>query len=118
MLLLQWGRDHRRPEREDAEHSARERYERARAGLALDPDGRRLEQLFTRLSQEIAQYEAMLESQRVLVEARVGQQAIDHAARIEEQRKLVLDGIDGSILEVGNLLATIQRPVETALAPL
>jgi hypothetical protein len=116
MLYLQWGRDHRRPEREGLEQSARERYERARAGLALDPDGRRLEALFTKLSSEIAQYETMLESQRALVEARTGQQAIEHAAKLEEQRKLVLDEVDEAVREVGTVLADIERPVETGLA--
>jgi hypothetical protein len=110
MLLLQWGRDHRKSERESLEETAWRRYERARAGLALDPDGQRLEKAFVRLSDGIAQYEAMLESQRALVEARVGQEAIDHAGKVEAQRKLVMDGIDKTIREVGDLLSEIARP--------
>ena len=110
MLLLQWGRDHMKSERESLEETARRRYERARAGLALDPDGQKLERAFLRLSDGIAQYESMLESQRALVEARVGQEAIDHAAKVEEQRKKVLDGIDDTIRQVGDLLADVARP--------
>lgn len=113
MLLLQWGRDHRKSEREDLEQSARRRYEKARAGLALDPDGQKLEEAFVRLSDDIARYESMLESQRALVEARVGEQAIDHAAKVEEQRKLVLDGIDDTIKQVGDVLTEIARPEPT-----
>lgn len=113
MLLLQWGRDHRKSEREGLEQTARRRYEKARAGLALDPDGQKLEEAFVRLSDEIAQYESMLESQRALVEARVGEQAIDHAAKVEEQRKHVLDGIDDTIKQVGDVLAEIGRPEPT-----
>jgi len=110
MLLLQWGRDHAKSERESLEETAWRRYERARAGLAMDPDGQKLAQAFMGLSDGIARYESMLESQRALVEARVGQEAIDHAAKIEEQRKLVLDGIDDTIKRVGDLLSEIGRP--------
>jgi len=113
MLLLQWGRDHMKSEREGLEEAARRRYERARAGLALDPDGQRLEKAFLNLSDGIARYESMLESQRALVEARVGQEAIDHAAKVEEQRKQVLDGIDDTIREVGDLLTQVARPDST-----
>ena len=107
MLLLQWGREHRRAEREDLEATARRRYEKARAGLALDPDGLQLERAFVRLTEEIARYESMLESQRALVEARIGDQAIDHAGKIEEQRNLVLEDIDRTIRQVGDVLNEI-----------
>lgn len=110
MLLLQWGRDHNKSERESLEKTAWSRYERARAGLALDPDGQKLAKAFVGLSDGIARYESMLESQRALVEARVGQEAIDHAAKVEEQRKIVLDGIDDTIKRVGDLLSEIARP--------
>jgi hypothetical protein len=110
MLLLQWGRDHKKTERESLEETAWHRYERARAGLALDPDGQKLAKAFVGVSDGIAQYESMLESQRALVEARVGQEAIDHAAKVEEQRKIVLDGIDDTIKQVGDLLSEIARP--------
>ena len=110
MLLLQWGREHKKSERESLEETAWRRYERARAGLALDPDGQNLAKAFMGLSDGIAKYESMLESQRALVEARVGQEAIDHAAKVEEQRKLVLDGIDDTIKRVGDLLSEIARP--------
>jgi len=110
MLLLQWGRDHKKSERESLEETAWRRYERARAGLALDPDGQKLAKAFMGMSDGIAKYESMLESQRALVEARVGQEAIDHAAKVEEQRKLVLDGIDDTIKRVGDLLSEIARP--------
>jgi len=110
MLLLQWGRDHKKSERESLEETAWRRYERARAGLALDPDGQTLAKAFMGMSDGIAKYESMLESQRALVEARVGQEAIDHAAKVEEQRKLVLDGIDDTIKRVGDLLSEIARP--------
>jgi len=110
MLLLQWGREHKKSERESLEETAWRRYERARAGLALDPDGQKLAKAFMGLSDGIAKYESMLESQRALVEARVGQEAIDHAAKVEEQRKLVLDGIDDTIKRVGDLLSEIARP--------
>jgi len=110
MLLLQWGREHKKSERESLEETAWRRYERARAGLALDPDGQKLAKAFMGLSDGIAKYESMLESQRALVEARVGQEAIDHAAKVEEQRKFVLDGIDDTIKRVGDLLSEIARP--------
>jgi len=113
MLLLQWGRDHQKSQRESLEETAWRRYERARAGLALDPDGQKLAQAFVGLSDGIAQYESMLESQRALVEARVGQEAIDHAAKVEGQRKLVLDGIDDTIKRVGDLLSEVARPQST-----
>src|SRR5215813_2949715 len=53
MLLLQWGREHKKSERESLEETAWRRYERARAGLALDPDGQNLAKAFMGLSDGI-----------------------------------------------------------------
>jgi hypothetical protein len=118
-LLMQWGESADKEEMRRLELSARTRFESARAGLTLDPDGARLTAMFESLTIEIARYQSMVQSHRVFVEARAVQQAIDHAAEMEVQRGRVVEGVTAALDDARLLLASIAVPVESppAVAP-
>src|SRR6266700_2710989 len=99
---------------EDARELARARFESARAGLTLDPDGARLTAMFESLTVEIAKYQSMLQSHRVLVEARAVEQVIDHAAQMEVQNKKVAEGVTAAVGEAAENRAPETPSVETA----
>ncbi len=111
-LLMQWGESADEGEMRRLELSARARFEAARAGLTLDPDGVRLTATFESLTGEIAKYQSMLQSHRVLVEARAVQQAVDHADEMEAQRARVVDGITAALRETQVLLESVAVPVQ------
>lgn len=113
-LVMQWGESADRAEMQRLETSARARFESARAGLTLDPDGGRLAETFTSLTAEIAKYQSMLQSHRVLVEARAVQQAVDHAEELEAQRGRVVEGITRALHDAQALLASVAVPVRPA----
>ena len=81
-LLMQWGRSADSAELERLEVSAHAHFESARAGLMLDPDGATLTASFESLTREIAQYQSMIQSHRVLVEARAVEQVVEHADQL------------------------------------
>jgi hypothetical protein len=116
-LLMQWGRPGDSAELERLEMSARTHFEAARAGLTLDADGARLAVTFQSITREIAQYQSMLRSHRVLVEARAVEQVVDHADQLEVQRNKVVEGIMAAIAETQSLLKSAAVPVETPLLP-
>src|SRR6266545_2272748 len=103
-LLMQWGESADKAEMQRLEMSARTRFESARAGLTLDADGGRLTATFESLTGAIAKYQSMLQSHRVLVEARAVQQAVDHAAEMEVQRGKVVEGVTAALRETQVLL--------------
>ena len=111
-LLLQWAQPSDKAELERLETSARIRFQSARAGLILDADGARLTTTFESLTREIAEYQSMLQSHRVLVEARVVQHVVEHADQLEAQRRKVIDDITAAIQETQALLASVSVPVE------
>jgi hypothetical protein len=111
-LLMQWGESADKEEMKRVELVARARFESARAGLTLDPDGGRLTTAFASLTREIEQYQSMLQSHRVLIEARVVQQVIEHADQMEAQRRKVVDGITAALQETQALLESVAVPVE------
>ena len=111
-LLMQWGESADRDEMKRVELAARARFESARAGLMLDPDGGQLTTAFAVLAREIEQYQSMLQSHRVLVEAKVVEQVVQHADQMEAQRQKVVDGIAAAIQETQALLASVAVPVE------
>jgi len=111
-LLMQWGESADKDEMKRVELAARARFESARAGLTLDPDGGRLTAAFASLTREIDEYQSMLQSHRVLVEARVVQHVVEHADQLEAQRRKVIDDITAAIQETQALLASVSVPVE------
>lgn len=111
-LLMQWGESADKDEMKRLELSARTRFESARAGLTLDPAGGSLTTMFESLTVEIARYQAMAQSHRVLVEARAVQQAIDHAGEMEVQRARVVEGVTDALGEARRLLASVAVPME------
>jgi hypothetical protein len=111
-LLMQWGESANKDEMRRVELAARARFESARAGLTLDPDGGRLMATFASLTREIEQYQSMLQSHRVLVEAKVVQQVVEHADQMEAQHRRVVDGITAAIQETQALLESVAVPVE------
>src|SRR5262245_25424106 len=111
-LLMQWGESADKDEMKRVELAARARFESARAGLTLDPDGGRLTAAFASVTGEIEQYQAMLQSHRVLVEARVVQQVVEHAEQMEAQRRKVVDGITAALQETQALLESVAVPVQ------
>jgi len=111
-LLLQWAQPSDKAEMERLETSARVRFQTARAGLTLDPEGARLTATFESLTREIAQYQSMLQSHRVLVEARAVQQVVDHLDQMEEQRNKVVAGITSALGEIQGLLESVAVPVQ------
>jgi hypothetical protein len=111
-LLMQWGESADKDEMKRLELSARTRFESARAGLTLDPDGARLTAMFESLTVEIARYQSKVNSHRVFVEARAVQQAIDHAAEMEVQRARVVEGVTAALGEARLLLTSVAVPVE------
>src|SRR6266700_4622862 len=113
-LLMQWGDSADKAEMKRLELSARTRFESARAGLTLDPDGARLTAMFESLTVEIAKYQSMLQSHRVLVEARAVEQVIDHAAQMEVQNKKVAEGVTAAVGEAAENRAPETPSVETA----
>ena len=116
-LLMQWGQSSDAAEIERLETSARVRFQSARAGLTLDPDGVRLTATFESLTREIAKYQSMLQSHRVLVEARAVQEVVDHAERMEAQRGEVVVAITAALNEIQSLLESIAVPVQAPPAP-
>ena len=116
-LLMQWGRSADRAEMERLELSARTRFESARAGLTLDPDGARLTTMFESLTRDIAQYQSMMQSHRVLVEARAVEQVVEHADQMEAQRKKVVEGIMAAAHETQDVLKAVAAPIEAPRAP-
>jgi hypothetical protein len=117
-LLMQWGRPEDDRELERLETSARAHFESARAGLTLDPDGTRLTDTFESITREIAQYQSMIRSHRVLVEARAVEQVVDHAEQMQAQRGRVVDGINVAISQAQGMLKSAAAPVEAPTAPL
>lgn len=117
-LLMQWGRPEDDRELEHLEASARAHFESARAGLTLDPDGGRLTGTFESITREIAQYQSMIRSHRVLVEARAIEQAVDHADQMQAQRDKVVDGINVALRQIQSMLTSAVVPVEVPTAPL
>jgi hypothetical protein len=113
-LLMQWGESANKDEMKRVELSARARFESARAGLTLDPDGGRLMMTFASLTMEIEQYQLMLQSHRVLVEARAVQQVVEHADRVEAQHRKVFDGITAALRETQVLLESVAVPVSAS----
>jgi hypothetical protein len=116
-LLMQWGRLGDDAELERLEMSARTHFESARAGLTLDPDGARLTVTFQSITREIAQYQSMLRSHRVLVEARAVEQVVDHADQLEVQRNKVVEGIMAAIAETQSMMKSAAVPVEAPMLP-
>lgn len=111
-LLLQWAQPSDKAELERLETSARLRFQSARAGLILDADGARLTTTFDSLTREIAQYQSMLQSHRVLVEARALEQVADHLDQMEVQRVKVVASITSALGEIQSLLESLAVPVE------
>lgn len=111
-LLMQWARAGDTAELERLEMSARAHFESARAGLTLDPDGARLAATFQSITREIVQYQAMVQSHRVLIEARAVEQAVDHADQLEVQRTKVVEGITAAIAEAQGMLKSAAVPIE------
>ncbi len=116
-LLMQWERPGDSAELERLEISARAHFESARAGLALDPDGARLATTFQSITREIAQYQSMIRSHRVLVEARAVEQVVEHADRLEAQRRRVHDGIMAAVGETQSMLKSAAVPVDAPRRP-
>lgn len=116
-LLMQWGRPGDDAELERLEMSARTHFESARAGLTLDPDGARLAATFQSITSGIVQYQSMLRSHRVLVEARAVEQVVDHADQLEVQRNKVAAGIMAAIAETQSLLKSAAVPVDAPVLP-
>jgi hypothetical protein len=116
-LLMQWGQSADRAEMDRVELSARARFESARAGLTLDPDGVRLTALFESLTRDIAQYQSMSHSHRVLVDARAVEQVVEHTEQMETQRAKVIEGITVAIREIQNLLESVLVPIQAPAAP-
>lgn len=113
--LLQWGQSADRAEMDRLEMSAHARFESARAGLTLDPDGARLTATFESLTGDIEQYKSMLQSHHVLVEARAVDQVVAHADQMEAQRAKVVEGIMAAVRETQGLLEAVAVPVEVPL---
>ncbi len=111
-VLLQWAQPADKAEMERLETSARVRFQSARAGLTLDPEGARLTATFETLTQEIGRYQSMLQSHRVLVEARAVEQVVDHLDQMEAQRNKVVAGITTALNEIQGLLQSVAVPVE------
>jgi len=116
-LLLQWAQPSDKAELERLETSARIRFQSARAGLILDADGARLTTTFESLTREIAEYQSMLQSHRVLVEARALEQVADHQDQMEAQRVKVVASIMSALGEIQSLLESLAVPVEAPPAP-
>jgi len=116
-LLMQWGQSSDAAEIDRLETSARVRFQSARAGLTLDPEGARLTATFESLTCEIAKYQSMLHSHRVLVEARAVQEVVDHADRMEAQRGKIVAAITAALNEIQSLLESIAVPVQALPAP-
>jgi len=116
-LLMQWGRPGDGAELERLETSARAHFESARAGLTLDPDGAGLAVTFQSITREIAQYQSMTQSHRVLVEARAVEQAVEHAEHMEAQRARVVEGIMAAFAETQGMLKSAAVPIEAPKAP-
>ena len=116
-LLMQWGRSADNAELERLETSAHARFESARAGLMLDPDGAKLTATFEALTREIAQYQSMIQSHRVLVEARAVEQVVEHADQLEVQRAKVVEGIKAAVGEAQAMLKAVAVPVEAPKSP-
>ncbi len=110
--LLQWGQSADRAEIDRLEMSAHARFESARAGLTLDPDGARLTATFESLTGDIEQYKSMLQSHHVLVEARAVDQVVAHADQMEAQRAKVVEGIMAAVRETQSLLESVAVPIE------
>lgn len=110
-LLMQWGEAVNGEEMRRLDLSARARFESARAGLTLDPAGARMAATFESLTREIAQYQSMLQSHRVLVEARAVEQVVEHAAQMEKQHAKVTDGIAAALRETRELLESVEVPM-------
>jgi len=117
-LLMQWGRSADGAELERLEVSAHAHFESARAGLTLDPAGARLTASFESLTSEIAQYQSMIQSHRVLVEARAVEQVVEHAEQLEAQRAKVVEGIKAAIGETMGVLKSVAVAIEAPKAPL
>ena len=111
-LLMRWGRSADSAELERLEMSAHAHFESARAGLMLDPDGARLTAIFETLTREIAQYQSMIQSHRVLVEARAVEQVVEHADQLEVQRAKVVEGIKAAVGETQAVLKSVAVPVD------
>jgi hypothetical protein len=116
-LLMQWGRQEDSDELERLEMSARAHFESARAGLTLDPEGARLTGTFESVTREIAQYQSMIKSHRVLVDARAVEQVITHADQMQAQRAKVVEGIMVAVSETQSMLKSVATPVEAPEAP-
>jgi hypothetical protein len=116
-LVMQWGRAADGAELERLEMSAHAHFESARAGLTLDPEGARLTATFESLTREIAQYQSMMQSHRVLVEARAVEQVVEHADQLEVQRAKVVEGIKAAVGETQNVLKSVATPIEAPRAP-
>jgi hypothetical protein len=116
-LLMQWGHSADRAEMERLELSARTRFESARAGLTLDPEGNRLTTMFESLTRDIAQYQSMVQSHRVLVEARAVEQVVEHADQMEAQRGKVVEGIMAALHEIQDVLKSVAAPIEAPMPP-
>ena len=116
-LLIQWGRPGDGAELERLETSARAHFESARAGLTLDPDGARLAVTFQSITHEIAQYQSMIQSHRVLVEARAVERAVEHAEQMAAQRTTVVDGIMAAFAETQSMLKSAAVPIEAPKPP-
>ena len=117
-LLMQWGRSADGSELERLELSAHAHFESARAGLTLDPAGARLTASFESLTREIAQYQSMIQSHRVLVEARAVDQVVEHADQLEAQRAKVVEGIKAAVGETMGVLKSVAVPIEAPKVPL
>jgi hypothetical protein len=117
-LLMQWGRSADVSELARLELSAHAHFESARAGLTLDPAGARLTASFESLTREIAQYQSMIHSHRVLVEARAVDQVVEHADQLEAQRAKVVEGVKAAVGETMGVLKSVAVPVEAPKAPL
>jgi len=115
--LLQWGQSADRAELDRLEVSAHARFESARAGLTLDPDGGRLTATFESLTGDIEQYKSMLQSHHVLVEARAVDQVVAHADQMEAQRAKVVEGIMAAVRETQSLLESVAVPIEAPASP-
>jgi hypothetical protein len=116
-LVMQWGRTADGAELERLEMSAHAHFESARAGLTLDPEGARLTATFESLTREIAQYQSMAQSHRVLVEARAVEQVVEHADQLQVQRAKVVEGIKAAVSETQNVLKSVATPIDAPRAP-
>ena len=72
---------------------------------------------FQAVTREITQYQSMIQSHRVLVEARAVEQVVEHADQMEVQRTKVVEGITAAVDETRDMLKSVAVPIEAPSRP-